>query len=290
MVASAIAAAAGERIVAAARPPVTGKTLPYDALTSDLTSLLQQLETPPDAVVIAFGVSGIHTCAVDPVGSRKVNVDRVLAAARAAAEFGAVPVLFSTDSVFDGTKKLWSEDDTPAPLNEYGQQKVVVEQEIERLGIPYLMMRLSRVIADHAHHRDILFEWCGRIRRDKRIMAAVDHNFTPISAADLGAITVALIDANVRGLVNVAGPQRVSSPELAEMLRGALREIGAVSDFEIETCRVADLPGNDRRPPNTMLSIEKLNRLIAPRFHPLTETVRGVASGAFAREPTSSNN
>lgn len=290
MVASAIAAAAGDRVIAAARPPVTGRTLPYDALTSDLSSLLEQLETPPGVVVIAFGISGAHTCAVDPVASRRVNVDRVLAAARAAANFGALPVLFSTDSVFDGTSKLWSETDTPAPLNEYGRQKAIVEQEVERLEIPYLMLRLSRVIADHSHHRDILFKWCNLVREKKPIRVAVDLNFTPIAAADLGAIAVALIDANVRGLVNIAGPQRVSSPELAELLHNALRDIGADSYFETETCRVDELPGLDDRPPNTMLSIKKLERILSPRFQPLPETVRGVASAAFAREPTRSRN
>jgi dTDP-4-dehydrorhamnose reductase len=290
MVASAIAAAAGKRALVAARPPISGKTLQYDALTSDLTSLLEALETPPSAVVIAFGVSGVHTCAVDPIGSRRVNVDSVLAAARTVADFGAVPVLFSTDSVFDGTPKLWSEKDTPAPLNEYGRQKATVEQEIERLRIPYLMMRLSRVIADHAHHRDLLFEWCNLIHQEQPIKVAIDQNFTPIAATDLGPIALALIDANVRGLINVAGPQRISSPELIEMLRTALRQVGANSHFEIERCRVADLPGIDYRPPNTMLDIEKLDQLLAPRFQPLSETVHSVAAAAFARESTPNSN
>lgn len=290
MVASAIAAAARDRVTAAARPPVTGRTLPYDALTSDLRSLLEQLDTPPNAVVIAFGISGAHTCALDPVASRKVNVDRVLVAAQAAADFGALPVLFSTDSVFDGTAELWSETDAPAPLNEYGRQKATVEREIEKLGIPYLMLRLSRVIADHSHHRDILFKWCNLVREEKPIQVAVDLNFTPIAAADLGTIAVALIDANVRGLVNVAGPQRISSPELAGLLHSALRDIGADTHFATETCRVEDLPGLDRRPPNTMLSIKKLERILSPCFQPLPETVRGVVNAAFARESTRSRN
>jgi dTDP-4-dehydrorhamnose reductase len=281
-VGSAIAAAAGERAAQAARMPVGKGTFAFDALTDDVTRLLQSMTAPPKAVVIAFGISGVHTCASDPAGSSRLNVDRVLAVATSAAKYGTLPVLFSTDCVFDGSSVPWSERDEPRPICEYGRQKRLAEQAVAQLRIPHLIIRLSRVVADHAHRRDILYQWCDKIRRGMTIQVPTDQRFTPIVAADLGHIAVALIDADVRGLINVAGPEQVSTPMLFNMLREGVRELGVTKAVKGDVCRVSDLPGLDRRPASTMLSIEHLQRSIAPQFTPLPEVVRSVVSSAFA--------
>src|SRR5258708_7960308 len=114
-VGSAIAAAAGDRAAQAARMPVSKGTFAFDALTDDATRLLEAMTVPPKAVIIAFGISGVHTCASDPVASSRLNVDRVLAVATSAAKYGALPVLFSTDCVFDGSSVLWLEHDETRP-------------------------------------------------------------------------------------------------------------------------------------------------------------------------------
>lgn len=282
MVGSAIAAAAGERAVQAARKPVASGVLPFDALTDQVAQTLERMKLPPKAVVIAFGISGVHTCASEPIQSRHLNVDRVVAVATAAAKHGSLPVLFSTDCVFDGRPVLWSEQDQPDPICEYGRQKHAAEQAVAALDIPYLLIRLSRVVADHAGRRDILYQWCEQIRRGEKIQLATDQRFTPITAADLGPIALALIDAGVRGLVHAAGPDQVSTPMLFELLCDACRDLGVHVSVKRDICRVSDLPGIDRRPPSTMLSIKNLERLIVPQFTPLSEAVRNVAASAFA--------
>src|SRR5258707_305735 len=88
-VGSAIAAAAGERALAAARPPVAPGTFAFDA-TNDVLPLLERLK--PQAAVLAFGISGTHTCASIPDESRFLNVTRVLAIAKAVAQSGALPI------------------------------------------------------------------------------------------------------------------------------------------------------------------------------------------------------
>lgn len=280
-VASAIENAAGEGTITAARPPVSDRMIAFDATQTDFAQMFRSLPAPPSAVVIGFGISGVHTCAADPVRARNLNVDRVLAAARAAADIGALPVLFSTDSVFDGTPKVWHETDTPNPINEYGRQKYDVEQAAQAMG-SCLIMRLSRVIGDHAHHRDILFQWSDDVRRRKTIPVPADQKFTPIAAADLGKIAVALINRGYRGLIHVAGERLISAPELFEIFRNELRRVDPAQDPKTQTCRVADLPGIDRRVPYTALSIDTLKQTLAPKFEPLTESVRHVVEAAFA--------
>lgn len=283
-VGSAIAAAAGDRALKAARAPTSGDMIAYDALIDDIEPIIGRLNPRPAAVVIAFGISGTHTCASDRVGSRRLNVDRVLAVATAAAKCGALPVLFSTDSVFDGSPTYWSEQDMPRPTCEYGQQKAEVEQRISTLGITSLIIRLSRVIADHAHRRDLLYQWCRRVQNDSPIMVPVDQSFTPIAAGDVGRIALALIDSQATGLINVAGPEQIFAPVLFDILHRACDDLGIKQRMKIDYCRVADLPGIEQRPANTLLSIKRLQQTMAPRFTPLADSVKSVAAAAFAAE------
>jgi dTDP-4-dehydrorhamnose reductase len=285
IVGSAIAAAAGERAIRAARLPVANGMFPFDALTDNVAPLIERMNPPPKAIVIAFGISGVHTCASDPIESRRLNVDRVLAVATAAAKSGALPVLFSTDCVFDGTPVLWSEQDIPNPICEYGHQKRAAEQAVAELGIPHLLLRLSRVVADHAGQRDILYRWCDQLRQGATIQLASDQSFTPIASADLGRIAVELIDSDVRGLIHVAGPEQVSTPALFDLWSDACRRLGVDLAVKRDVCQVSDLPGIDRRPPSTMLSIKSLERILAPKFMPLPDVVQSVAAAAFAAAP-----
>lgn len=273
-------AAAGERAVAAARLPVAPGTFAFDAITDDIRRLLD--ETRPDAVVLAFGISGTHTCASIPAQARLLNVDRVIAITAIVAQYGALPVLLSSDCVFDGSPRVWSENDRAAPICEYGRQKRDAENAVAALGVPYLLLRLSRVIADHTCRRDLLYQWCALIHARKPVQLATDQRFRPIAATDLGRIAVELIDARARWLIHVAGPEEVTSPELFELLHNCLHQGGEEISVERELCHVVDLPGLEPRPAYTLLSIDRLKAIIDPRFTPVEESVRSVAERSFA--------
>jgi len=75
----------------------------------------------PDLVLHAAGWTDVDGAEDDPQSAAAVNVG----GAQHAAELGAPLVLFSTDYVFDGTKREpYVESDSPHPLSAYGRTKL----------------------------------------------------------------------------------------------------------------------------------------------------------------------
>jgi dTDP-4-dehydrorhamnose reductase len=63
-----------------------------------------------------------------------------------ARKIDALLVHYSTDYVFDGSgDRPWTEIDTPAPLNVYGESKLVGDQAIQASGCKHLIFRTSWV-------------------------------------------------------------------------------------------------------------------------------------------------
>jgi dTDP-4-dehydrorhamnose reductase len=75
----------------------------------------------PDLVLHAAAWTDVDGAEDDPQGAAAVNVGGV----QHAAEFGAPLVVWSTDYVFDGTKRApYVESDPPSPLSAYGRTKL----------------------------------------------------------------------------------------------------------------------------------------------------------------------
>ena len=63
---------------------------------------------------------------------------------------GALLVHYSTDYVFNGEgTRPWKEDDTPAPLNVYGETKLAGEQAIQQSGCAHIIFRTCWVYSLH---------------------------------------------------------------------------------------------------------------------------------------------
>jgi novobiocin biosynthesis protein NovU/D-mycarose 3-C-methyltransferase len=85
-----------------------------------------------DVVVCAAARPHVEGCELDPVHTRRIHVDGTAALGLRAAARRVPFVAFSTEYVFDGTlPRPAVEADTPAPLNEYGRQKLALEERLQ---------------------------------------------------------------------------------------------------------------------------------------------------------------
>jgi dTDP-4-dehydrorhamnose reductase len=102
----------------------------------------------PDVIVNAAAYTAVDRAEREPQACFAVNSESVGALAQEAARSGALLVHYSTDYVFDGTKRTpYVETDATAPVSAYGRSKLAGEQQILRSGCRHLILRTSWVYA-----------------------------------------------------------------------------------------------------------------------------------------------
>lgn len=103
-------------------------------------------EIKPALVVNAAAYTAVDNAESEPDLAMTINGAAPGILAEEARRIGAAVVHYSTDYVFDGTKKgPYTEEDAPNPLNVYGKTKLAGERAIQTVGVPHLIFRTSWV-------------------------------------------------------------------------------------------------------------------------------------------------
>jgi dTDP-4-dehydrorhamnose reductase len=243
--------------------------------TLDLTSPdVRALKLPENGhthAAIAAAVPEIAACERDPAGTRAVNVDGAVELARQLQNEGVVPILFSSDYVFDGEAGGYSDDAPLSPSTEYGRQKAELEAEVGGLA---LVVRLGKVYGTERGEGTLLDEMAASLSAGAKVRAAADQIMTPVRVEDVVDSVLALADAGIRGVVNVCGPERRSRLELAVALAEALGPgAGTVEEISLD-----DLGEGFTRPKRTDLLATRLLAETDLRPAPVSAAIPVVAA------------
>jgi dTDP-4-dehydrorhamnose reductase len=173
-------------------------------------------EVRPGVVICPAAVSNVERCELEPEETRAINVDATLALAAAAHAAGAAFVFFSSEYVFDGTAGPYDEDREVNPINEYGRQKVTVEQALPAAtGGDFIVARVSCVYGHERRRKNFVYQLWAALTEGREFRTPGDQVGTPTAAANAAEVTRDLVDAGARGVFHVAGAERMLRSELA---------------------------------------------------------------------------
>lgn len=103
-------------------------------------------ELRPSIIVNAAAYTAVDKAESEPDLAMAINGIAPGIMAEEAGRLKAAIVHYSTDYVFDGTKKApYSEEDAPNPLNVYGKTKLAGERAVQAVGASHLILRTSWV-------------------------------------------------------------------------------------------------------------------------------------------------
>ncbi len=222
-------------------------------------------DVQPDVIVNAGAHTAVDKAESEPELVRILNALAPGVLAQEAARAGAWLVHYSTDYVFDGSgTRPWTETDTPAPLNVYGQSKLEAEQLIQATCSQHLILRTSWVYAARGGNfaKTIL-----RLAQERERLTVIDDQFGAPTGAELLADVTAHAIRHLRqrpddaGLYHLVAGGETSWHGYANYVLAQARLLQPA--LQIKATEVLPVPSNAfptpaRRPHNSRLDTRKL--------------------------------
>jgi len=210
----------------------------------------------PDIIFHLASISNPNQCEKNPGESYEINVTGTKNIVAVAKKIGAEVIFTSTDLVFNGTKAPYSEEDTPEPVNRYGQQKL----EAEKTVLDYdkgKVVRLPLMFGPKSPHSgSFLQPMINFLRANSKVTLFEDEFRTPISL-NKAADALLFIASNDSKLLHVSCDQRISRYDLGIKIADYL---GLDKNLIIKA-KQKDFHFPATRPSDTSLNIEKAKSL-----------------------------
>jgi dTDP-4-dehydrorhamnose reductase len=226
----------------------------------------------PKVVLNAAAYNQVDVAEQEPAAAFMVNALAVRNIALACRQLGSLLVHFSSDHIFDGrTRKPYTEEDPPHPLNAYAVSKLAGELYAQAYLDRLLIVRTSGVFGPGALDtpRGNFIELMLRLAPAGRIRVVEDHVASPTYAPLLAAGTADLVERNQTGVFHIGGGTPISWFDFARMIfqaAGLKPELRPTNEREYRTAA--------RRPKYSALSNAKIELLGLPPMPPLETAVR----------------
>jgi len=221
----AAAKSAGWRVVAAARrdgwPSIGGlapdRRIQWDAERSGARAALLD-DVRPAAVVLAAALARVDECEREPARAAALNTELPREVAHLCREGGIRLVHVSTDLVFGARPARaprYSESDPASPVHVYGRTKAAGEAAVLEEHPAALVVRLPLLYGDSGGRAlGASDQLHAALARGERPALFTDEWRTPLEVSNAARALVECLGREERGLLHVAGPERVSRFEL----------------------------------------------------------------------------
>lgn len=230
-------------------------------------------EADPQAVINASALSVPDYCEMHHEEADRMNTDAVRLLAERCEAHAARLIHLSTDFVFNGAAtRLYTEEDTPGPVNYYGITKLKGERQVSGACSSYAIARVAVVYgtALPGQHGNILQLIADRLRENREIRVVSDQWRTPTYVGDVSQGIERLIDHPGNGLYHICGPECLTIADIAYRVADIL----GLDSSLILPVTTLQMEEATPRPRFSGLSIEKACRELGYRPHTLEEGIR----------------
>ncbi len=214
----------------------------------------------PDIVINAAAYTDVDGAESNREQSYGINVTGPRNLAVATASAGIALMHFSTDYVFDGTRRRrpYTEYDAPHPISAYGADKLAGEEAVRELNPRHYIVRTAWLF--DAHSKNFLNSMRALSQR-QQVRVVYDQRGSPTYTPHLAAGAAALLETGAWGTYHMAGQGGVSKFELVRVFFSMLKLTTAV-----EPVMQVEFPSAARRPHYSVLDTRQEPRIILPAW------------------------
>jgi len=172
----------------------------------------------PSVVINCSAYNQVDKAESDYEEAMKVNALGPYNLALLCKEYGSFLVHYSTDYVFDGSKRegLYTEADEPKPLNKYGLSKLLGERFAMQTAQNMLLLRVSWVFGEGT--QNFIYKVLSWSREREVLQVSVDEVSVPTWARRIALVSYEAIDKGLTGLYHLVSSGYASRYEWAKQV------------------------------------------------------------------------
>lgn len=219
--------------------------------------LLSLKKEKPSAVLLPGGITNVDLCEKEKKQAYDVNVSGVRNVVEACKQAGCKLVYYSTDYVFDGSGKLYSESDAVNPLSYYAKTKLLGEKIVQGYENS-LILRVAVLYGYNSpQDKNNFFKFVySSLKQGKKIKVFADQFAAPTLIDDIALATAELLEKNSKGIFHVCGSERISRAEFAEKIA----EVFGLDPSLLEKIPSTEFRQLAARPMDSSMSISRLQK------------------------------
>jgi len=211
----------------------------------------------PDLIINCAALTNLDQIESNPERAYAINAHGTKNIAEVSRQNKIKMIHISTDSVFDGKKGMYSEDDIRNPINEYAKSKKMGEDFVKEKLDTYIIIRTN--FYGYNSEGKFLFNWIlKKIKEKQEITGFSDIIFNPLEIRNLSDMIKELAYKDFNGVIHLSSNEIFSKYEfiikIAKMLNFDMRSIikGSIKNANFTSTR----------PLNTSLSNQLAKKIL----------------------------
>jgi dTDP-4-dehydrorhamnose reductase len=211
-----------------------------------------------DVIIHCAALTDVDRCEREPDIAYQHNVSMTEHLLAIANNLDARFIHISTDAIFDGSEKFYTESHEPNPINVYGETKREAEKRVLSSDVDSIVVRTS-IYGWNINDNQSIAEWViNKLRDNESVPGFADAYFTPIYTGHLADCLLELIEQDLTGTIHIAGRERCSKYEFAKEISevfnydSSLVTKGLISDHDFDATRGKDLSLSIKRAENQL--------------------------------------
>lgn len=214
----------------------------------------------PQLVLSTAAAHNVAKCESDPDGTFRTNTIGALNLARVSADLDCTLLQYSTDYVFDGTKRQpYTETDAVCPQSVYAVSKYAGEQLVRSYCERYFVVRVSAIYgASPCRAKGSSFvSTMVRLAREKpEVRVVADEVVTPTWTKAIAQNTLALIETEAYDVYHMTCEGQASWYDVARLIFETLQ-----LETPLYKAKAEDFPSVAKRPSYSVLDNGNLKKL-----------------------------